>query len=148
MRELLPKAFRRPVSEGEEKPFVAIVAASLKVGQPFDASLRTGIKSVLTSPKFLYFRETSGALDDFALASRLSYFLWSSMPDQALFALARNGELRKPDVLRAQVERMLRHPKAQAFTENFTGQWLALRNIAATAPDKTLYPDYEELLQW
>src|SRR5262249_12304208 len=122
LRELLPKAFRRPVAEGEEKPFVAIVAASLKSGQPFDVSLRAGIKSVLTSPKFLYFRETTGTLDDYALASRLSYFLWSTMPDETLFALARSGELHKPDVLRAQVERMLQHPKAKAFTENFTGQ--------------------------
>ena len=148
LRELLPKAFRRPVAEGEEKPFVAIVAASLKSGQPFEASLRAGIKSVLTSPKFLYFREPTGALDDHALASRLSYFLWSTMPDETLFALARNGELHKPGVLRAQVERMLQHPKAKAFTENFTGQWLSLRNIKATTPDKALYPEFDELLQW
>jgi mono/diheme cytochrome c family protein len=148
LRELLPKAFRRPVAEGEEKPFVAIAAESLKSGQPFDASLRAGIKSVLTSPKFLYFREAPGTLDDHALASRLSYFLWSTMPDEALFALARSGELHKPGVLRAQVERMLQHPKAKAFTENFTGQWLSLRNIKATTPDKALYPEFEELLQW
>jgi len=148
LRDLLPKAFRRPLSEGEEKPFVAIVAASLKSGQSFEASLRAGIKTVLTSPKFLYFRESTGSLDDHALASRLSYFLWSTMPDDTLFALARSGELHKPAVLRAQVERMLQHPKARAFTENFTGQWLNLRNIKATTPDKVLYPEYDELLQW
>ena len=148
LRELLPRAFRRPVAEGEDKPFIAMVDASLKAGQPFDAALRAGIKGVLTSPKFLYFREPTGVLDDHALASRLSYFLWSTMPDETLFALARNGELHKPDVLRAQVERMLKHPKAKAFTENFTGQWLGLRNIKATTPDKVLYPEFEELLQW
>ncbi|OAI47708.1 hypothetical protein AYO44_09095 [Planctomycetaceae bacterium SCGC AG-212-F19] len=148
LRELLPRAFRRPVADGEEKPFVAVVAASMKSGQSFEASLRAGIKCVLTSPKFLYFHESPGFLDDHALASRLSYFLWSTMPDETLFALARSGELHKPAVLREQVERMLRHPKAKAFTENFTGQWLSLRNIKATTPDKALYPEFEELLQW
>lgn len=148
LRKLLPRAFRRPVSEGEEKPFVALVAASLESGQPFDASLRAGIKAVLTSPKFLYFREPTGPLDDHALASRLSYFLWSTMPDETLFELAGKGELCKPDVLHAQVERMLQHPKSKAFTENFTGQWLSLRDINATTPDKALYPEFEEMLLW
>ena len=148
LRELLPKAFRRPVAEGEEKPFVALVASSLEMGHPFELALRAGIKAVLTSPKFLYFREPFGPLDDHALASRLSYFLWSTMPDEPLFTLARSGELHRPGVLRAQVERMLQHPKAKAFTENFTGQWLSLREINATTPDKALYPEFEELLQW
>ena len=148
IRALLPRAFRRPVREGEEKPFVALVAKSLEMGQPFEASLRAGYKAVLSSPKFLYLREPAGPLDDHALASRLSYFLWSTMPDETLLAVAAKGELRKPAVLRAQVERMLAHPKAKAFTENFTGQWLGLRDIAANTPDKVLYPEFEELLQW
>ncbi len=148
LRAVLPRAFRRPVVEGEEKPFVALVAKSLEMGQPFEAALRAGYKAVLASPKFLYLREPAGPLDDHALASRLSYFLWSTMPDEPLLALAAKGELRKPGVLRAQAERMLKHPKAQAFTENFTGQWLSLRDIEATTPDKMLYPEFEELLQW
>lgn len=148
LRNLLPRAFRRPVTEGEEKPFVELVAASLESGESFEASLRAGIKAVLASPKFLYLREPTGALDDFALASRLSYFLWSTMPDETLLELARNGELHKPDVLRSQVERMFQHPKAKAFTENFTGQWLSLRDIDATTPDKALYPEFDELLKW
>ncbi|MBI5800316.1 MAG: DUF1592 domain-containing protein [Verrucomicrobia bacterium] len=148
VRALLPRAFRRPVVEGEEKPFVALVAKSLEMGQPFEAALRTGYKAVLASPKFLFLREPTGPLDDHALASRLSYFLWSTMPDEALTALAVKGELRKPGVLQAQVERMLKHPRAKAFTENFTGQWLSLRDISFTTPDKTLYPEFEELLQW
>ena len=148
LRELLPRAFRRAFGEGEEKPFVALVAQSLESGQPFETSLRAGIKAVLASPKFLYLNEPTGVLNDDALASRLSYFLWSTMPDETLFALARSGELHKPDVLRAQVERMLQHPKSKAFTENFTGQWLSLRDISATTPDKLLYPEFEELLQW
>lgn len=145
---LLPRAFRRPVAEGEVKPYAALVAKSLEAGQPFETALRAGIKAVLASPWFLYLREPAGTLDDHALASRLSYFLWSTMPDETLFALAKSGELRKPEVLRAQVERMLQHPKAQAFTENFTGQWLSLRDINATTPDKTLYPEFDEWLQW
>jgi hypothetical protein len=145
---LLPRAFRRPVAEDEVKPFVALVAKCLEMGQSFDLSLRAGIKAVLTSPKFLYLREPSGPLDDHALASRLSYFLWSTMPDEALLALARSGELRKPDVMHAQVERMLKDPRAKAFTENFTGQWLNLRDIGNNTPDKVLYPEFEEMLQW
>ncbi len=148
LRDLLPRAFRRAVTEGEERPFVELVAASLESGQSFEASLRAGIKAVLASPKFLYLREEAGPLDDYALASRLSYFLWSTMPDPTLLELARRGELRKPDVLRMQVERMLQHPNAKAFTENFTGQWLSLRDIDATTPDKELYPEFEELLKW
>ena len=148
IRALLPRAFRRPVREGEEKPFVALVAKSLEMGQPFEASLRAGYKAVLASPKFLYLREEPGPLNDHALASRLSYFLWSTMPDDTLLALAAKGDLRKPNVLRAQVERMLSHPKAKAFTENFTGQWLNLRDIALNTPDKMLYPEFEEILQW
>ncbi len=148
IRALLPRAFRRPVTAGEEKPFVALVAKSLEMGQPFEASLRAGYKAVLSSPKFLFLREPTGPLDDHALASRLSYFLWSTTPDETLAALAERGELSKPEVLRAQVERLLKHPKAKAFTENFTGQWLSLRDIAATTPDKMLYPEWEEMLQW
>lgn len=148
LRQLLPQAFRRPVEESEVQPFVTLVAASLEQGRSFEAALRMGIKAVLASPKFLYLREPSGPLDDQALASRLSYFLWSTLPDETLVGLARQGELHKPDVLHAQVERMLQDPKAQAFTENFTGQWLSLRDISATTPDKMLYPEFDELLQW
>jgi len=148
LRVLLTRVFRRPVVEGEEKPFVDLVAASLESGQPFETSLRAGIKAVLVSPKFLYLRESRDSLDDYALASRLSYFLWSTMPDQTLLDLAGNDELHKPDVLRSQVERMLQHPKAKAFTSNFTGQWLSLRDIEATTPDKALYPEFDELLKW
>ena len=148
LRTLLPKAFRRPITEDEVKPFVALVSKALEMGQPFEAALRTGYKAVLSSPKFLYLREPAGPLDDYALASRLSYFLWSTTPDEALLNLANKGELHKPEVLHAQVERMLKDSKSKAFTENFTGQWLGLRDISATTPDKSLYPEYEEFLQW
>lgn len=160
LRKLLPRAFRRPVSEGDEKPFVALVAASLESGQSFEISLRAGIKAVLTSPRFLYLQENRGVaegvrerpiatrLDDYALASRLSYFLWSTMPDESLLDSAAKSELHRPEVLHAQVERMLQDHKARAFTDNFTGQWLSLREINATTPDKSLYPEFEEHLLW
>ncbi|NBR05324.1 MAG: DUF1592 domain-containing protein [Planctomycetes bacterium] len=147
-RTFLPKAFRRPVTEDEVKPFVALASKALEMGLPFEVALRTGYKAILSSPKFLFLREPAGPLDNHALASRLSYFLWSTTPDEVLLDLAGKGELHKPEVLHAQVERMLKHPKAKAFTENFTGQWLGLRDISATTPDKSLYPEYEEFLQW
>ncbi len=148
LRELLPKAFRRPVTESEVQPFAKLIAESMEAGQPFETALRTGYKAVLASPKFLYFRESPGLLDDYALASRLSYFHWSTMPDETLLQFAQSGTLQQRDVLRSEVERMLQHPRAKAFTENFTGQWLGLRDITATTPDKTLYPEFEEQLQW
>ena len=148
LRTLLAKSFRRPVTEDEVKPFVALVSKAMDMGLPFEAALRTGYKAVLSSPKFLYLREPAGSLDDYALASRLSYFLWSTTPDEALLNLATKGELHKPEVLHAQVERLLKDSKSKAFTENFTGQWLGLRDISATTPDKNLYPEYEEFLQW
>lgn len=148
LRAFLPRAFRRPVAEGEERPFVAVLEQALAMKQPFEAALRAGYKAVLASPKFLYFREPVGPLDDYALASRLAYFLWSTMPDEELLRLAARDELKQPAVLKAQVERMLQHPRAKAFTENFTGQWLSLRDIQATTPDKTLYPEFEEHLEW
>src|SRR5205814_64852 len=102
---------------------------------------------LMVSPDFLFLREKAGKLDDFALASRLSYFLWSTMPDEELLKLAEQNKLGEPVALRAQVERMLKSPKAGAFTENFVGQWLGLREIDATIPSHILYPEYDEMLK-
>ncbi len=96
IRDLLPRAYRRPVREGEEKRFVALVAKGLEKRLPFEAALRVGYKAVLASPNFLFFREPAGVLDDHALALRLSYFLWSTMPDERRCAVADRGELRNP----------------------------------------------------
>ncbi|HEU0068924.1 MAG TPA: DUF1592 domain-containing protein, partial [Nitrospiraceae bacterium] len=87
------------------------------------------------------------ALPAYALACRLSYFLWNSMPDEQLFGLAAEGKLQEPDVLKAEVERLLTSPKSQRFVEDFLGQWLKLRSIAATDPDKKLYPEFSVYLQ-
>ena len=162
LRKFTRRAFRRAVTDEDIKPFLDRVRAKLDEEYSFEQALRVGLKAVLVSPNFLFLRESirpagnSGspgdlarpaALDEFALASRLSYFLWSSMPDEELFQLAEQGKLSRPETLREQVERMLRDPKAKAFTENFAGQWLGLRDIDATLPDRQLYPEYDDILR-
>jgi mono/diheme cytochrome c family protein len=147
LREFARRAFRRPVTDDEIKPFLARVKSRLDQKYTFEQAVRVGLRGILVSPEFLFLRERPGRLDDYALASRLSYFLWSSMPDEALSALAERHTLHEPGVLREQVERMLRDPKAKAFTENFTGQWLSLRAIDATTPDPKLYPEYDDILK-
>ncbi|MBV8880381.1 MAG: DUF1592 domain-containing protein [Planctomycetaceae bacterium] len=147
LKEFARRAFRRAVTDEDLRPFVARVEARLAEGSTFEKAVRTGLKAILVSPDFLFLRERPGMLDDSALASRLSYFLWSSMPDEELLGLAAKGELKKSPVLRAQVERMLRDPKAAAFTKNFAGQWLNLRAIDDTEPDPALYPEYNDDLK-
>jgi mono/diheme cytochrome c family protein len=141
------RAFRRPVADAELKPILALVEARLAEKYSFEKAVRVGLLAVMASPEFLFLREPPGRLDDFALASRLSYFLWSTMPDDELLALAGQQKLSQPGVLHAQVERMLNHPKSAAFTENFTGQWLGLRDIDFTIPSHILYPDYDDMLK-
>lgn len=148
LRDFAGRAFRRPVTDDDIKPFLARVQARLDQKATFEQAVRVGLKSILTSPNFLFLREKPNApLDDFALASRLSYFLWSSMPDETLSKLAADHKLRDPGVLRAQVERLLSDPKSKSFTENFTGQWLSLRAIDDTLPDRILYPEYDNMLK-
>jgi len=146
LREFATRAFRRPVPLEEVEPYLALVQARLEQKACFQEALRVGYKSILCSPHFLYFREEPGILDDFALATRLSYFLWSSLPDEELLSLARAHELSSPQVLRAQTARMLGDSKADRFIENLTGQWLDLRKIALTEPDERLYPEFNQLL--
>jgi hypothetical protein len=147
LRAFLCRAFRRAVTDEDIKPFLARVKAKLDAKSSFEQAMRVAYKEVLVSPHFLFLREKPGRLDDFALASRLSYFLWSSMPDEELLGLAEKGKLHEPGTLRAQVERLLKDPKAAAFTTNFAGQWLSLRAIDATAPDPALYPEYDDVLK-
>ncbi len=147
LRQFAARAFRRPVTEAELAPYFGLVQAKLDDGGTFEAALRVGLTGVLCSPDFLYLSTTPGRLNDFDLAARLSYFLWSTLPDDALIAVAAAGELGNTEVLRQQVEGMLRDPKAQAFTENFTGQWLSLRKLTDTKPDPRVYPEFDELLE-
>ena len=106
-----------------------------------------GLRAILTSPAFLLLEEHPGRLSDLALATRLSYFLTSSMPDEELMKVAATGQLSKPAVLKAQTERLLKSPRVTNFVSNFVGQWLELRNIDATTPDAKLYPEYDMLLK-
>ena len=147
LKRFAPRAFRRPVGDADLAPYLALVRERLDKGVKFADALRVGLKAILVSPRFLMLDEQPGKLDGYALAARLSYFLWSSAPDAELLAVAAKGDLSKPAVLRGQTERLLKHPKARAFTEDFTGQWLALRNIEFTTPDTRLYPEFDELLQ-
>ena len=144
----LPRAFRRPTGAEDLNPILALVRQALEAGKPFEKALRLGLKAALCSPAFLYLEEPGeGKVSDHALATRLSYLLWNSMPDADLLALAGKGSLRDAKVLRQEVERMLKDGKAKRFTDNFTGQWLKLREIDSTLPDEKLYPDYDELLK-
>src|SRR5204863_2924708 len=115
LRDVLRRAFRRAVTDEDVKPFLVRVKAKLDAKFSFEQAMRVGYKEILVSPHFLFLREKPGQLDDFALASRLSYFLWSSMPDDELLTLAEKGKLHEPDTLRGQVERLLKDPRAAAF---------------------------------
>jgi hypothetical protein len=141
------RAFRRPLEPGEADRFVKLTTDELDAGRPFLDATRVGFRAVLTAPQFLLFAERPGKLDDYALGSRLSYFLWGTMPDDTLLGVAASGKLSEPATLRAQVERMLQSPKAGAFVQSFTAQWLDLRNIDATTPDARLYPEFDERLR-
>jgi hypothetical protein len=145
---LLPRAFRRTVKPAEAKHFVELFRTAFTKGRPFESALRVSLKAILCSPEFLFLDEPGvNDIGPEAFASRLSYFLWSSMPDQGLTDLAAAKKLSNPDRLRIQVERMLKDPRARSFTENFTGQWLDLRDISFTEPDANLYPEFDELLR-
>jgi hypothetical protein len=145
IRDLVPRAFRRPVDDTLADQFVNLALQRLDDGSSFEQAVRAGVTAVLCSPHFLLINQES-AVDDYTIASRLSYFLWSSLPDEELLQLAAAGKLRDREIRHAQVERMIKDPKIQRFVENFTGQWLDLREIEFTTPDKSLYPEYDELL--
>jgi Protein of unknown function (DUF1592)/Protein of unknown function (DUF1588)/Protein of unknown function (DUF1587)/Protein of unknown function (DUF1585)/Protein of unknown function (DUF1595) len=147
LREFASRAFRRPVPSSDVQSYVTLAHRGLDDGLSFEAAMSIAFRAVLASPRFLFLDELPGRLDDWALASRLSYFLWSSPPDDALRDLAANGTLHEPAILRGQVERMLASPRSRAFVENFVGQWLELRQIDFTQPDKKLYPEFDDILR-
>lgn len=146
IRDLIPRAFRRPVSQEAADPFVKLTLDRLAKGRTFEQAVRSGVTAVLCSPRFLLLNREEEP-DDYTLASKLSYFLWSSMPDQELLDLAAAGKLSDPRVRHTQVERMLNDPKRERFLKNFTGQWLGLREIEFTSPSKKLFPEFDPMLQ-
>jgi hypothetical protein len=148
------RAFRRPVVQEEVDRLMKLFELGDANGESFEQSVKLALEAVLVSPSFLFRGELQPdpnnpavvhSVDEFALASRLSYFLWSSMPDDELFVLAGRKALRKN--LEQQVRRMLKDPKAGALVDNFAGQWLQIRNLKLIAPDKTLFPDFDDNLR-
>jgi hypothetical protein len=151
---LARRAFRRAVTPAEIEPYLRLVALTQKQGGSFEDGIATSMEAMLVSPDFLFRIEKDRAsakavepVTQFELASRLSYFLWSSMPDDELLRIAGTGALRNPEVLSAQVRRMLRDPKANALVENFAGQWLELRRLESAVPDRDKFPEFEDYLR-
>jgi hypothetical protein len=147
IRNFLKLAFRRPPTEQQVADHVAVVKEYLDQGDDFDEAMRGGYKAILCSSNFLYYIEPPGKLDDYSIAARLSRLLWSSMPDEALFAAAGRGELSTANGLRAQTERMLGDRKAERFIRTFTDQWLNLAGFLDMAPDG-IYVEYDAMLAW
>jgi hypothetical protein len=143
IRGFLQRSYRRPIKESDLNLFLALFKDQHGKGLGFARSMLSTYTAILSSPGFLFTEELPGQLDGYALASRLSFFLWNSEPDETLRSLAEKGELVKPAVLRAQTERLLNHPRASRFVEAFTDYWLDLRKVDDTSPSTTLYNDYE-----
>jgi len=145
--DLARRAFRRPLAGDEAAAAVALARESLAAGATFEQSLRAGYRAILCSPRFLYFLEKPGRLDDHAVAARLSYFLTGGPPDAELAAVADAGKLRKPEVLRGEVDRLLSGPAAAGFIRDFAGEWLDLDQIDFTEPDRKLYKGFDGVVK-
>jgi hypothetical protein len=140
------RAFRRPIPDAELAPYLKLVDLARAQGDAFDVGIRVALRALLVSPNFLFRLEPDPprgmvrALDGFEVASRLSYFLWSSLPDDELFGRARAGALASPDELVRQVRRMLADKKADALVDNLAGQWLYTRQLPELTPDPVRFP--------
>jgi len=154
LTSLAHRAFRRPVTPQEVDRFLALVVLAEAHGDSYEEGLALAIQGVLVSPHFLFRMESdpkskqARALTASELASRLSFFLWSSIPDDELLRAAGNGSLRKPAVLQAQVHRMLRDPKADRLAESFAGQWLEIRRLESVTPDVARFPEFDDLVRF
>jgi hypothetical protein len=143
-------AYRRTVTPEEVEEKLKLFDAASGQSQSFIDAIQVPLAAVMVSPSFLYLVEstpTGEPLNDFELASRLSFFLWSSMPDPELLRLAQQQTLRQPDVLRAQVDRMVKDGRIGAFVQNFAGQWLGLRDVGANPPAADLFRHYDRHLE-
>lgn len=140
-------AFRCPSSPELVARYFTPVSEALKNGQSFEKSIRMGYRAILCSPRFLLFPHPAGKLNSYALASRLSYFLWNRMPDEELLQLASEGRLDDKSILHQQVDRLLNHPHGQQFAASFAAEWLDLRLIGFTQPDSKLYPGFDSIVE-
>jgi len=160
---LMERAWRRPVTEQELASKLNLVTSAQKDGETFDGGIRLALEAILASPEFLFrierdprpaaivaaaaaTRPAAHYVNDYELASRLSYYLWATMPDEELYKTAKAGKLRQPDVLQAQVRRMLADPKSQNLVDNWAAQWLQLRNLGRTKPDPKRFPNVDDEL--
>ncbi|MCG6156997.1 DUF1592 domain-containing protein [Rubinisphaera margarita] len=141
------RAFRRPVAVEEIQPYIDLARQSLGQSDDLILALRHGYRALLCSPKFLYLPEDPGQLDDYEIASRLSYFLWNSVPDETLLKLAEQKKLSQPEILDQQVDRMLADRRGREFVRDFTADWLDLSQIDFTEPDRRLYPEFDVIVQ-
>ena len=153
---LARRAFRRPVTAADVDGLLRFYAAGKKEGGTFDEGVEAALQRILADPEFIYRREPEPAgiapgrayrVSDLALASRLSFFLWSSIPDDELIDVAARGRLRDAVVLEQQVQRLLKDPRADAFVANFTGQWLGVRSLKTSEPVVNLFPDFDDNLR-
>jgi hypothetical protein len=163
LERLATRAYRRPVSPPELARLTGLVELALADGEGFERAIQLAVQAVLVSPHFLFRVELDSRprglaparpspgpaepIGDFEVASRLSYFLWSSMPDEELFRLAGERKLQSPEVVSAQARRMLLDPKARALVDNFGGQWLQIRNLKGFTPDRERFPHFDEPLR-
>jgi hypothetical protein len=156
LTEFARRAFRRAVAPDEVKRFVGLLDLADKNGDSYEKGMELALEAVLVSPHFLFRIELDKEpgnpdaihpVNEFELATRLSYFLWSTMPDDELLLLAESDKLRSDGNLEKQVRRMLKDPKARSLVENFAGQWLQLRNLKSAAPDPGTYPAFDEPLR-
>ena len=153
---LARRAYRRPLQERDMESLLSFYQRTRNTKKSFDAGIESALQLILASPEFLFRIEEDPAnleanavyrLGDLALASRLSFFLWSSVPDEALLTAASQGKLKEPAVMERQVRRMLADPRAAALVDNFAEQWLFLRNLKNTAPNMDAYPDFDDNLR-
>jgi mono/diheme cytochrome c family protein len=153
---LAGRAFRRPATDADVEEIMAFFRTGREEGGRFDYGIEAAVQRILADPEFIYRSEIEPhgvapgeayRISDLELASRLSFFLWSSIPDEELVRLGAEGRLHETEVLQQQVQRMIADPRADAFIENFTGQWLNLRGIAASEPVVDLFPNFDSTLR-
>jgi cytochrome c551/c552 len=153
---LARRAYRRPVTDGDMETLLSFYQAGRNQGGNFEAGIENSLRLMLASPKFLFRSEPDPArvaagsvyhVSDLELASRLSFFLWSSIPDDELLNVAAQGKLKEPPVLDREVRRMLADPKAEALVNNFAEQWQFLRNVQSVSPDEATFPNFDDNLR-